>query len=230
MKTKIQTIGHITKQEALQILNFNIEANTTVLETIRPFPGYHREVHDKGTPQTVFFILKHPMYREDVSRLSKKLREDLAFDFNIVHSKVVINNQTYIAIRAFNISNYENVHLLQKAIISEGIIMYSGKILPGEALITNYKQFDLSESETGTYKSNRNNDFFYFKIPKNISWEDFKEVTMSVRNSWDLINFDAALGILYIDNQIEDVIRIFAKDTSENDIDLIKEKFLLKIK
>ncbi len=230
MQKHIETIGHITKEEALKILNFNIEPNTTVLETTKPFPGYHREIQEKGTPNTVFFVLKNPIYRESVSRLSKKLKNILEFDFDIVHSKIIINNQSFIAIRVFNISEYENVQKLQKAIINEGVVMYSGKIKENLALITTYTQFDFSESHEEIYQNNRNHDFFYFKISKELSWEAFKEITINIRNSWDLISFDAALGLVYMDNQVEDVVRIYAKNADLKDIASIKEKYLAKVK
>jgi hypothetical protein len=107
--------------------------------------------------------------------------------------------------------------------------MYNGFVPEGNALITNYKQFELEEITEGVYKSLKNENFYYITIPKELDWEGFKNMTLSIKNSYDLVSFDAAYGIFYINDVVEDVVRIYAQDANERSIIDIREKYLNKL-
>lgn len=230
MEKSIQTIGYITKEEDLQILDFNVLKGTTVLETFEPFPGYHKEIKQNDTPKSVFFILKTAIYREETLRIYKKLKDQLKFKFSLSISKIIINNQVYNALRTIDIGEYENVLKLQTELGQAGVSFYKAPIKGGQAIITTYKQFDLNEIVTDCYVSNRNKYFSYFIVPKKLSWDEFKDITMKIRNSWDFMSFDAALGIIYKNNEVFDIVRIFSNSQNKSDISSIKEKYLEKIK
>jgi len=229
METSIQTIGYITKEEDLQILDFNIIEGTTVLETFEPFPGYHREIEQSIFPRSVFFILKTPLYREKTARIYKKMKKNLKFIFQISMTKIILNNQVYDAIRVLNINEYRNILELQKELLADGVVFYKNSIKPGTAIIKTYKQFELTEIKTDLFISNRNNLFSYFIIPKKISWDNFKEITTKIKNSWNLVSFDAAIGIIYTKNEVFDVVRIFSNHRGHSDLQKIQEIYLEKI-
>lgn len=230
MCKNIQTIGSVLKEECIQVLDFSIIKNTLVFEITDPFPGYHSEIIEKGKPKTVFFALKQSMLREDSARLNKELKLELDFPFHITHSKLIFNHQNFDAIRVYDVDSYDNIHKLQLALAKHFLPFMKSNSKGGEAIIRTFKQFNLSKSSDGIYISNKNPNFSYIVVPKQESWDDFKEITLKIKNSWDLVNFDAAQGILYIDNDIQDVVRIYSESAKEKDLLEIREKYLDKIK
>lgn len=228
MCKQFQTIGFIQKEDNLKPLNFSVIDNTIVLETSNPFPGYHSEIIEKGKPRTVYFIIKQPMVREDIARLYKELSSKLDFAFHFTISKLILNHQSLNAVRVHGIESYNNVYELQKELAENFVPFMKGKSRGGEAIIKTSKQFNLSLNENGLFESNTNPDISYFIVPKNILWDDFKEMTLKIKHSWDLVNFDAAQGILFIDNCIQDVVRIYSKEAKTKDILEIIEKYLNK--
>lgn len=230
MCKNIHTVGSIHKEDELKVLNFSVIENTLVLETFNPFPGYHSEIIEKGKPKTVYFIIKHRINREYVSRLFKDLSHKLNFYFHFTVSEIIINNQKLNAIRVNKIMNYNDVYELQKALAKEYVPFVTGKIKGGKAIIKTLKLFNLDEVEENVFKNKKNPDFSYFIVPNKLAWDDFKDTTLKIRHSWELINFDAAQAIFYLYGNIHDAVRIYTKDASLDDLKEIREKYLAKIK
>lgn len=60
-------------------------------------------------------------------------------------------------------------------------------------------------------------------------WYPFEQMTRSIKNNLENHNFDAALGVLYLEDLI-DVIRLVDEDTSIQRLEKIKAMYLEEIR
>ena len=69
----------------------------------------------------------------------------------------------------------------------------------------------------------------YLKIPILLNWQMFLEITTSIRRNIDNLTFDVALGSIYL-KEIIDVVRIFTKDLTIDDLKKLRNLYLEELK
>lgn len=233
-KARIQTIGGVAKEEILFNLTSHVMPNTFVLENDEPYPNYHGKNLPGGTkPISVFLITKKKHSTENILRLNQKIRKYYKHPFDAVPGEICLNNETIPCIRLRGLDNYELVEDLQKCFFSEGIKFLKNRTIKSKAVITLKKIFDIEPIEDNIFKDNDEPSTFYVQISRQLSYEQFRQVTFQVRNNIDKekTNFDSALATIYT-KDVMDVVRIYAKDIDVDKLRSIRQVYeeeLLKL-
>ena len=90
-----------------------------------------------------------------------------------------------------------------------GIKLAKQKTIDTLGLIIIRKNFIVKELEEGIYDDLEEDSKFYIELPKELSWEMFKEFTLNIKNNVDNSDFDAAKGVFYRKREIVEVVRLY---------------------
>ncbi len=222
----IETMGSIAKVEKLETLDSNILENTLVLEEVEPFPGYHGANLPSGyNPTAVYLIIKKKHSSIKIIRITQKIRKYFKHEFDGTSATICILNDVYNAIRIRNFGDIKILPELQKNYMYEGIKFLKKKSIKGDGIIELKKHFELEALGEGIYKDMEDPLMYYLRIPRHLSWQVFYEITTSIKHNLDNLNFDAALGSIYL-KEVIDVVRIFAKDMELGDLSKIRQQYL----
>lgn len=222
----IQTLGSIAKVEKLETLDNDILENTLVLEEVEPFPGYHGANLPSGyNPTAVYLIIKKKYSSIKIMRITQEIRKYYKHGFDGTAANICINNDIYNAIRIRNMEDIKMLPELQKNYMYEGVKYLKKKSIKGEGIIELKKHFELEALGEGIYKDLEDPLMYYLRIPRHLSWQIFLEITTSIKHNLDNLNFDAALGSIYL-KDIIDVVRIFAKDMGLADLSIIRQQYV----
>jgi len=207
---KIETIGYIKKEEKLSDITNNIIPNTLVLESSHPYPGYHGEnLPENPCPRSLFLIVEKKYSFEDIARITKRIKANFKYDFNISYGNIFFKTATYECIRIKYLKSFTFLPELQNLLKEEGIIFTKHKKLEDNGIIVINKTFSLTEIESQLYQDNDESLKYYFELPRLLTWDEFKHLTAFVKNNIDVSNFDAACGIFYRTNGIKDMVRLY---------------------
>ena len=229
MEAQIITWGSISKQEVLKTLESNIIPNSMVLESMEPFPGYHgKNIPTDAVPGSVFLITLKQYTDEEILRLREKINESFKTPFNATPALITLYNEQYPSIRIWNLEGYDYIVELQEKFKNEGVEFRKKKNIKDVALIQIKKTFRLVRDIDGIYYDNTNEKMYYIEIPQ-ISWNLFEKITKNIKNNVDNNNFDAALGMFYMD-KIVDVVRIFGKEIDKEQLKILKNKYNREIR
>jgi hypothetical protein len=91
--------------------------------------------------------------------------------------------------------------------------------------VTVFKQFILDKQEEGIYLDNTNTHKGYITIPRQMNNSEFSELLINLRNNNDCPLFDAAIGIIEINSETKNMIRIYAENIKIELLKCAKEKF-----
>jgi hypothetical protein len=221
----IQTMGSIAKVEKLETLENHILANTLVLVETEPFPGYHGANLPSGyNPSAVYLIIKKKISTTKIRRITQEIKKYFKHDFDGTAATICINNDVYSSIRLRYFKDIKMIPDLQKDYMYEGVKFEKKKAIKGDGIIELRKYFELEPLGEGIYKDLEDPHMFYLRIPKHLSWQMFTEITTSIKHNLDNLNFDGALGSIYL-KDIIDVVRIFAKDMELGDLTEIHKQY-----
>jgi hypothetical protein len=131
----------------------------------------------------------------------------------------------YSAIRLRNLESINILPELQKNYLYEGMKFVKKKHIKGDGIIELKKHFELEALGEGIYKDLEDPLMYYLRIPRHLSWQVFLEITTSIKHNLDNLNFDGALGSIYL-KDIIDVVRIFAKEMGLEDLSRIRQQYL----
>jgi hypothetical protein len=224
-KNIIETMGTISKEEMLATVNFNVQPNTLVLESLTPFPGYHGENPSINVPKSLFLMCRKNYTREKILRATQKINKIFKYGFDAAVANIFLHNTLLPAIRIWNFPNYEDIFELQAHYKSEDIMFQKYKKIESKGIITIDKFFFIKDMGDGFYLDVEDRNMGYICIHEKISWKFFEKLTYNVRNNWEHKLFDAALGTIYRKGCIYDVIRVFSDQIHIETLKLIKEKY-----
>ena len=219
-------MGSIAKVEKLETLDSNILENTLALEEVEPFPGYHGANLPSGyNPTAVYLIIKKKLSSIKIIRITQEIRKYFKHEFDGTAANICINNDVFSAIRLRNLENIKILPELQKNYMYEGIKFVKKRKIKGDGIIELKKHFELEALGEGIYKDLEDPLMYYLRIPRHLSWQVFLEITTSIKHNLDNLNFDGALGSIFL-KDIIDVVRIFAKDMELEDLSKIHQQYL----
>jgi len=157
-----------------------------------------------------------------------KKQTDLQFD--ATPGILYLQNSLVGALRFKHLS-YKDIPKIAKLLTNEGLSFKNKKhVLSYDSIIHIRKFFEMEEIGEGEYRDLNVNNMFYITVPKNLDWNLFEKITIELKYNLKDSNFDAALVYIYTASGILDLVRIFDVETSLEKLDIIKHKYLQKIK
>ena len=219
--------GFILKEEQLQNLESSIIPGTFVLETVDPFNGYYSSHPDEYVPRTVFLITNKKYSKEAIARYSRTVCKNLQIGLDAVYSEVTIQHELYYAIRVFDFKEYSVIESIQRAFEKVGIeFKYSSLKIHSICRIKIFKVFMVHEDSKGIYSNLGKSKMFYFTLPVELEFDEFKQLVQKVSNNWTGKSFNAAQGFFFRKQSAEDVVRIFSNHITDEMKHLLVQKFL----
>ena len=228
--------GSLIKEEAFELIEGAVLANTFVLESKNPFPGfyeYYDNLQKDVTPHYIYLVTDKEYDLEKFTRITQQIMADTNKKYHAALGTISIFNTVYNVIRVRHIEQYADIKELQAYYISLGINFKDkpSKFNPDDMGITSLnKFFSLNEVEDGFFFDSVEANHGYFKIPKNLSWGEFEQLTKQVKYNVDMLQFDASIGFIYDHFKAVDIIRIYAENLNIEQLKQIKAKYIERIK
>lgn len=220
----IETRGVMIKEEKVKSLSEKIFSNSMVLENYEPYPGYYgKNIPTNIIPRSIFLILVREYDHMFLARTLQKVGRTLNHQCNGTYGYLDIEGHRYHCIRIKNLKCFEEIPLIQEKLIAHGLDYRSSKPINSTALITIDKTFLLERFDNGIYMDLTGEHKQYFDIPAPLTWEEFRDITKSVKNNISNNFFDAAIGYFWTLNGPQDIIRIY-----DQKIDLERTKEIRK--
>lgn len=232
----IERYGNLLKEEELVSMEEKILPGTFVLEAPEPFPGYFGYYNNEpveAKPLYVYFVLKHLVTLEQVTRAYQNIRRFFsAKNMHAAAGVVTLFDEHYHVLRIRHLDSYDQIASLQSAFLQEGFEFAKkpGKKIDTTGLIRIKKFFILQEVAEGIFFDQTEKDHAYFVIPMMLEWEHFKHITQQVKYNWDRSVFDAAVAHIHNNFEIIDMIRIYNPDITVEYMKEVRNKYLSRIK
>ena len=220
--SEFELIGKLTKQEKVRPIKNNKLPNTFVIAIPSPVAAYYNRFGHEDKPDTILVITKNPVSFENILRTTHNINTKYGLNIDGAKSEIIIGRRKFNGIRLRGFKQFSEIPEVQKYFKDHGF-EFSKEVRikdQTDSLIRVNKFFRLEKVEDQLYRSSVNKDRYYFEIPKDIPWEQFRDLTFDVKNNVSGTGFDIAKGIFYHKDGITDVIRIIKPDI---DLELVKE-------
>lgn len=236
MTTKTQIkYGSLIKEEAFELIEGAVLPNTFVLESKNPFPGfyeYYDNLQKDVTPHYIYLVTDKKYDLEQFTRTTQKIMADTNKKYHAAQGTITIFNNVYHVIRVRHIEQYADIKELQAYYVSLGINFKDkpSKFGHDTGITRLNKFFSLEKLEDNFYLDTVEANHGYFKIPKQLSWNEFEDLTKQVKYNMDLLHFDASIGFIYDHFKAVDIIRIYAEKLNLDILKQIRTKYLERIR
>jgi hypothetical protein len=226
-----ELIGKITLEEIINPLDENKIPNTFVIHVPNPLATYYTRFSEINRPNSILFITKSSGSFEEILRITKRINGLLDMKLKAAKCEMKIGSRKYNGIRIKGINRYSHIRNIQEAYKNEGFDFARNVRLKSEteALVRVNKFFNLKHISERIYQSPYNNDRFYVVIPKQMTWDEFREMTFKIKNNISITNFDIVKGIFYENDGITDMLRIIKPNITLEMVKKIEQKYLEEI-
>ncbi len=223
-----EVIGNIIKEEQISLINHHKIIDTLVINVDHPFPGLHGIDFDLSSkPRSIIIATKDLYSFAKILRQTNKINASTDFDINSSFAKVKIGNQIIYGIRVKGLKSYDQIPELQKLYQHYGFQLLKKKKIKTDkpVSIKISKFFHLDKIEDGIYKDTCIKSMYFIEIPKYLPWEEFRKITMNIKNNISNNNFDVVKGLFYKDDNVSDMIRIYKPNISMDLLGEIKTRY-----
>lgn len=225
-----QTRGRIIKEEKIKSLTDRILNNTLVFENYEPFPGYFGiNLPEADKPRSIFLVLSKEYDTLFLSRAMQQVGKERKHTCDGASCFIETRNHRYCCIRINNLSCFAEIPLIQEIFQKMGIEMMKYKAIDEDALILVDKTFVLKCIDNGIYSDLDDGMKFYFELPFELKWNDFKVITKNVKNNISNNIFDAAIGFVWLRAGLVDMIRIYDMHCDVQRVIEIRKKYYSEI-
>ncbi|WP_456378033.1 hypothetical protein [Lutibacter sp.] len=222
-----ELIGKIIKQENIDTIDGNKIPKTFVINVPDPYKSYYSRFTDVDKPVAVIFVTKTPNSFEKILRVTEKINKQYNLELSGAKCEVTIKSRKLNGVRVRGINRFTEVEQVQQYYKDEGFEFSRSETFTNtEAIIRINRFFIIDELDKGIYKSEIEEDVFYVELPKFISWEEFKRITIEVKNNLTDTNYDVAKGILYVNGGITEIVRIVKPKATVEMLKAIQQKYL----
>lgn len=232
--TQLETVAYIVKEEHIVSISEKIVPNTFVVEAEEPYPGYHGlniPNERKLAPADIYLITKKRYAAEQIAHITRKVREKCHVQLDAARAELFFFNETQPAIRLRGLSSYTQIEEIQKWYIDSGVAMAKKQKTNTTAVIKIQKMLWANEPEEGIYIDLDDTNATYFRIPKEISWQEFVDITQKIKRNLTTKDFDVALGGIFRKQGLIDIVRVYTdKNTSVETLKSLQEKYITEIK
>ncbi len=223
----IETRGIIVKEENVQTIKYNILRNTFVLESTDPMPGYYgTNTPDIEKPRSIYLILDKKYDHLFLARKLKEVSKTRDYRCYCGYGNLKIGQRTFYCVRIKNLEFFSSIPSIQSQLEDSGVGLMKTQEVNDNALIQIHKSFLISPLTEGIYRDRFDPDRYYVTLPSEMSWEQFRELTRTVKLNMENNLFDAALGILFLMKGPEDVIRIYDRNNDISRMENIRHLYL----
>jgi hypothetical protein len=230
-KNILEAVGTITKKEILATIEHDTN-KALVLETIKPYPGYHgTTIPDQLNPISIFLVTDKKYSGENVIRATMEVKKEFDTTFDAVPGLITVFNTLTPCIRIKDLASYEKIGELVTLYRKHGIdFMKDRKLEAFSGLIKIRKYFELEKTEDGLFKDLETPQMAYFFIPEQLSWNVFESITHNLKVNPDYENFDAALGVFFTPEGVIDSVRIYHEEIDMEMVKVLRERYLMEMK
>lgn len=223
----IESVGILTKKERLASVESETNSNTLILESNRPYPGYHGyTVPDDLEPDSLFALTKLMYNDERIIRCIQAVKKTTNLTFDGAPGTVQLKNEAVNFVR-FKYLAYNKMGSVIQKFQDNGIKFHRAKkVAPYETLIRVRKFFSMKEISDGIFQDMSDKYTNYLVLPANLRWNTFERITMDIKYNIEDKNFDAAQNSIYAKEGIIDFVRIFDKDNCMGKLIHIREKYV----
>jgi hypothetical protein len=233
MKKSFETTGYTIKEETVDFLHHNILPNTFVIDVNHQFPGYYSTpVMDETKPRSILLVTKKKYSWEKILRTFQLIDKYTDFNVNGTYAGVSFGNNYFDCIQVKGLESYDKIPIIQHAFQEEGIRFMSSKNYKDQMTVSIKlsKFYKIEEVGENIYKDMDVQNIHYFIIPNHLNWELFRNITMKIKNNISNRNYDAVVGVFFMDKSIKDMIRIYKPNIKTELLKEIKEKYYAEIK
>ncbi len=230
-KLILETVGTITKKEILSTIEHDT-AKAMVLETLKPYPGYHgTTIPDHLNPMSLFFVTDKKYTGEKIIRATMAVKKEFTEPFDAVPGQITVFNTLTPCIRIKDLDSYEKAGELIALYRKHGVEFMKDRNLEAfSGLIKIRKYFRLEQISDGLFKDLLMPHMAYFTIPAMLSWNIFESITHNLKVNPEYDNFDSALGVFFTPKGIIDNIRIYHHEIKIEDVEILRSKYLQEIR
>ena len=224
---KREIIGKLTRQENVHPIERNKISNTLVIHVPSPLATYYTRFSQINKPNSVLLLTKTPASFEQILRATSKINTNNNLELDGAKCEITIGNKKYSGIRIKGIKEFSNIEEVQRFYEKEGFDYTKNVRMKSDidTIIRVNKFFGIEKVEDDIYHSRHNNDRYYFKIPKHIHWDQFRDVTLDIKNNISVSGYDVAKGIFYEKEGITEIVRIIKPNITMDMVKEVKDKY-----
>ena len=224
---KREIIGKLTRQENVHPIERNKISNTLVIHVPSPLATYYTRFSQINKPNSVLLLTKTPASFEQILRATSKINANNNLELDGAKCEITIGNKKYSGIRIKGIKEFSNIEEVQRFYEKEGFDYTKNVKMKSDmdTIIRVNKFFGIEKVEDDIYHSRHNNDRYYFKIPKHIHWDQFRDVTFDIKNNISVSGYDVAKGIFYEKEGITEIVRIIKPNITLDMVKEVKDKY-----
>ena len=226
-----EIIGKLTIEENVNPIERNKIPNTLVIHIPNPLASYFSRFSQINKPNSVLMISKKPTSFERILRATNKINAENDMQLAGAKCEITLGKNKYSGIRVKGIQRYSDIERIQKLYQKEGFEFAKSNRLKREtnAVFRVNKFFKLEEVAEGIYQSPNNKDRYYIVIPRDLSWEEFRDVTFDIKNNISVSGYDVAKGIFYEKDGITEMIRIIKPNLNLETVQKVHKKYLERL-
>ena len=230
MRSLDRIYGCIYKKEFLTTVEKDILPGSFVLKIWKPFHGLQDKMPLRNIPAFYFMVMKEDYPLDDIIVASDRMK--LKYDqlFDAVEGNIYVAGETHPVIRIKQFDKSLSIKDIQNLFTEYGFGMSTNRLLIKErGVIKLKKYFSLEEVGKGVYFDKKTPELAYFRLPNQVEWDLFEEITKRIKVNVALGDFDTALGAFHIGEKTEYIIRVLKLQRSLDSIDLLKQDYLTYI-
>jgi len=231
-RKKIEVFSTLTKTEKVFTIDKKVADGSLVFEALEPFAGYYDETPSSIKPVYLYLALEENYPLEDVIRVSQKIQPEFGTKFDAGKGFLQLVDEKYNVLRLRHLNDYDLLDILQQIFAENGIryLRRQKKISGAEAFIKIVKFLTLENLGEGLWLDKREDFHGYIELPRKVKWEDFRELSLTVKYNWDGSKFDAAQGSFYYQGQMHEFARIYSTKINTDYLQELKKLYLEKMK
>ncbi|MEN8123804.1 MAG: hypothetical protein ABFR32_01645 [Bacteroidota bacterium] len=227
-----EIIGKLTRQEKVNPVVRNKLPNTFVINLPSPLASYFTRFTQINKPNSILIITKDSVSFERILRATKNINEANAMNIEGAKCEITIGKKKFSGIRLKGIEEYSDIPKIQELYKKEGFELARNVKISNDtdSMIRVNKFFHLKKVSEGIYQSLNVQDRYYFIIPKNLNWDQFREVTFDIKNNINVTGYDVAKGIFYNNDGIIEMVRIIKPNITLDMVKEVYQKYLDRLK
>ncbi len=163
-------------------------------------------------------------FQDVIYRKASLLAKELGSGLSIYPGQMTFQNEEHQCIR-LNMETTDQLPVLIKEFNNLGVQFYSDKTVKPYTSFIYYKKYTAFEYiEDGVYQDENNQYRYFFEIPKQTEFNEFKNNIDKIKANCDYHLFDSFLVFLFYKDQIKDFIGIYSNHCDKNRFGELKQE------